>query len=97
MSDDVAAPDSVEGRLRAQGKHWSRATGEIVVGRHVQDILEGRLNQPRGRGAIAKVKSMGSDAKGRPGAMVDFGRGYVVGINISELSLVAVSGEERSS
>jgi len=46
--NDVAAADSIEGKLRSQGKHWVRTPGEITVGAYVEDIYEGRLNQPQG-------------------------------------------------
>ena len=89
-SSEVAAPDSVEGQLRSQGKHWVKATGEITAGVYVQDILEGRLDQPKGRGAIGKVVSVGAGDNGGQVAVVDFGRGCSVGISLSELSLVNV-------
>jgi len=47
------------------------------------------LDQPQGRGAIGKVTSVGT-SNGRQYAMVDFGRGYSVGIYFSELSAVNV-------
>ncbi len=87
------SPDSVEGQLRSQGKRWARASGEITVGAYVQDILEGRLDQPEGRGAIGKVVSISTGDNGVAAATVDFGRGYSVGINLSELSLVSVVPE----
>ena len=87
-SSEVAAADSVEGQLRSQGKHWVRTPGEITVGAYVQDILEGRLDQPKGRGAIGRVTSVSTGDHGAPLAIVDFGRGYSPGINLSELSLV---------
>lgn len=85
-SSEAAAADSVEGQLRSQGKHWVRAPGEITVGAYVQDILEGRLNQPQGRGAVGKVVSIALGEGSATAAQVDFGRGYVVGINLPELS-----------
>ena len=88
---EVAAPNSVEEKLRTQGKHWVRTTGTFAVGAYVEDIYEGRMNQPHGRGAIAKIVSLDSDANGVPGALVDFGRGCVEGLNLSELSLVQVN------
>jgi hypothetical protein len=85
------APDSVEGQLRAKGKHWTRSGGELNPGDYVEDILVGRLNQPAGRGDIAKVLSV-SRGKGsggeRPAAFVDFGRGHSVGIFTTELSRI---------
>ncbi|MGP8201888.1 MAG: hypothetical protein ACLQU4_20550 [Limisphaerales bacterium] len=87
-SSEAAAADSVEGQLKAQGKHWVKTTGEFAVGSYVQDILEGRTNQPRGRGAIGKVLSLGPNDSGDPCAQVDFGRGCVKGIMLRELSLI---------
>jgi hypothetical protein len=87
---DVAAPDSVEGQLRSGGKRWERTRGEISVGSYVEDVLQGRLEQPAGRGAIGKVVSIYVDEQGRAVAKVDFGRGWVVGIFPSELALVRV-------
>ncbi|MDB5259155.1 MAG: peptidase [Candidatus Taylorbacteria bacterium] len=89
-STDPAASDSVEGQLRAQGKTWTKSYGTIIAGSYVQDILEGRLDQPRGRGAIGKVTSVSYNANGQLDATVDFGRGYSVGIHASELSLLSV-------
>lgn len=94
-SEQVAAADSVEGQLRSQKKHWAQTTGEITAGAYVQDILEPRMNQPKGRGAIGKVLSVSTGDTGVEAAKVDFGRGYSVGINLSELSLVEiVSGDK---
>ena len=87
-SSEAAAADSVEGQLRSQGKHWFRTTGEITVGAYVQDILEGRLGQPRGRGAIGKVVSIAPGEGNETAAQVDFGRGYIAGIILPELSLI---------
>lgn len=89
-SSQVAAADSVEGRLRSHGKRWVRTPGEITSGAYVQDMLEGRLNQPEGRGAIGKVLSVSRGDNNQLVALVDFGRGYWVGIAESELSLVSV-------
>ncbi|MGA2501799.1 MAG: hypothetical protein ABSH20_29000 [Tepidisphaeraceae bacterium] len=87
-SNQVAAADSMEGRLRSQGSRWGRVAGKIGVGDHVQDMLEGRLGQPQGRGAIGKVLAINKGENDRLVAEVDFGRDYVVGIQASELSLV---------
>ena len=87
-SAETAAADSVEGQLRSQGKHWVRTTGEITAGAYVEDTLEGRMDQPPGRGGIAKVLSVNPGEGDAIAAQVDFGRGYVVGVNLSELSLV---------
>jgi hypothetical protein len=90
-SREVAAADSVQGRLQSQGKQWVRTTGEIAVGAYVQDLLEGRLDQPKGRGAIGKVVSISKGNNNAQVAVVDFGRDYSVGISLSELSLVNVT------
>ena len=90
-STEPAAKNSVEGKLRDSGQRWERTSGEITVGSYVKDILEGRFDQPEGRGAIGKVVSLipaGTD--GEPGAEVDFGRDYSVPINLSELAPVRV-------
>ena len=89
-SGQIAAANSVEGQLRSNGKKWIETTGEIRTGSYVQDLLEGRLNQPEGRGAIGKVISVRNADNGQPVALVDFGRGYQVPIQESELSLVKV-------
>ena len=81
---------SVEEQLQAQGKRWEQTPGEIAVGVYVQDILEGRLGQPEGRGAIGKVLSIVKGDDGTPAAMVDFGGGYTAGIYLSELALLKV-------
>jgi hypothetical protein len=88
---EPAAPDSIEGQLRATGKHWSRTAGELNPGDYAEDILWGRLNQPPGRGDIGRVVSVarGSATNGsKPAATVDFGRGYTAGIFLSELSAI---------
>ena len=87
---DVAAADYVEGQLRAEGKRWKRTRGEIGVGSYVEDILQGRLEQPAGRGAVGKVVSIYVDEQGRAVAKVDFGHGWVVGIFPSQLALVCI-------
>ena len=87
---DVAAPDSAEGELWAQGKQWVPATGEIAAGAWVEDQLDGRHGQPEGRGAVGKVIAIGTGDNQRQVATVDFGRGYTVGIDLSELSPVRV-------
>ncbi len=89
-SSQVAADDSVEGELKAQGKKWTKAEGQITVGSYVQDTLEGRLNQPKGRGAIGRVTALSSGKDGPQEALVDFGRGYRVPMKLSELSLVNI-------
>jgi len=85
---DVPAADSVEGKLRSEGKTWERRAGEPEIGGYVQDILEGRLGQPQGRGSIGKVLAIGPNNDGNPCASVDFGRGYVAGIMFRELSRI---------
>jgi hypothetical protein len=87
---DVVAADSAEGSLWAQGNQWVPATGEIGVGAWVEDRLDGRHDQPEGRGAIGKVISISPGDNQRPVAVVDFGRGHTVGINVSEISPVSV-------
>jgi hypothetical protein len=77
--------------LRAQGKQWTSAPGQITAGDLVEDILDGRHDQPEGRGAIGKVISVSMDENKSPGAMVDFGRGYTVGISLAELSKVSLA------
>lgn len=89
-SSQAAAADSIEGQLRAQGKRWEKTAGDIKAGAYVQDTLEGRLNQPEGRGAIGKVVSVSTDNNGQQVATVDFGRKYSVPISFSELSLVNI-------
>jgi hypothetical protein len=89
-SSQAAAADSVEGQLRASGKKWVKTSGEIKAGDYVRDVLEGRLGQPEGRGAIAKVISVSKGNNGQLVALLDFGHGYQVGIQESELSLVSV-------
>jgi hypothetical protein len=93
-SSEVAAVDSVEGQLRSQGKRWVQTTGVITEGAYVQDTLEGRLGQPKGRGAIGKLVSISTGNDGVQAAVVDFGRGFAPGINLSELSLVSVVAGE---
>jgi hypothetical protein len=88
MAPDIPGADSIEGKLLAEGKNWERTVGQPIAGGYVQDILVGRLNQPKGRGRIGTVVAMTADAEGRPVATVDFGHGYVVGISTSELSPV---------
>jgi hypothetical protein len=85
-----AAAGSVEAKLRRQGKHWVRAEGEIAPGAYVEDLLAGRANQPAGRGDLGKVVSLASGDDGQRDALVDFGRGYSVGIHLSELALVRI-------
>jgi hypothetical protein len=88
---NVAAPDSIEEKLRSQGKHWVPTGEEITVGSYVLDHYEGRLNQPIGRGAIGKVIAVSED-NGQPrAATVDFGRGFVVGVLFSELTPVQIT------
>jgi hypothetical protein len=91
---EVAAADSIEGQLRADGKRWEMAPGPIVEGVFVQDTLEGRLNQPKGRGCLGKVVSMEPFGDGRLRATVDFGRGFLEAIFTSELSPIHFVGPE---
>jgi hypothetical protein len=65
------------------------------VGTYVKDALEGRLNQPAGRGAIGRVVAVSPDDKPPRAASVDFGRGYVTGIDFRELTIVAVTPRKQ--
>jgi hypothetical protein len=87
---DFPAGDSIEGQLQADGKRWERIEAQPVVGGYVQDILIGRAGQPKGRGNVGKVVSLGVSDTGRPGATVDFGRGCTEGIMLSELSTLRI-------
>jgi hypothetical protein len=88
-SQPVAA-DSVEGQLRSHGKRWVRSNEPITIGSYVEDILDPRLNQPTGRGAVGKVLAISPPNGGPVAADVDFGRGYVTGIDVRELAAVTV-------
>lgn len=87
VPDDDAIPSNENGEehLRRQGKTWLPAQGQIVQGAYVQDILKGRLDQPANRGQIGKIKLINGNA-----AMVDFGRCYVVGIDLREMAPVDI-------
>jgi hypothetical protein len=89
-SSEQAAPDSLEAKLKAQGKRWKPVEGDITIGAYVQDILEGRLDQPAGRGAVGKVLALDEGSDSVVAAKVDFGRGYSASIRLSELSLIKV-------
>jgi len=91
---DVPAADSVEGKLRAEGKRWERTEGQPAPGGYVQDILPGRANQPNGRGDIGKVLSVSANDSGAPCAVVDFGHGFTTGIMFSELAPLRLVGPE---
>jgi hypothetical protein len=78
------AADSVEGQVRAGGKSWERTQDPVQSGIYVEDILQGRLNQPQGRGALGKVTATDVFI-GLDHAWVDFGRGCVEHIRVSEL------------
>ena len=93
---DMAAPDSVEGQLRAEGKRWERTSDAIQAGAYVQDIKQDRLNQPKGRGTIGKVLSV-DEYLGAPHSWVDFGRGYVLHIRMSELATIRIVAPEMPS
>jgi hypothetical protein len=84
MTFKPALPDSTEGLLKAQGKKWVPAPGDVRVGGYVEDTLFGRLDQPEGRGMIAKVISM-DEYIGMEHAWVDFGHGWLSHIRTSEL------------
>jgi hypothetical protein len=94
VAPDFPAADSVEGKLRIEGKIWERINGPPIAGGYVQDILQGRAGQPRGRGSLGMVLSMAANPEGRPVATVDFGHGYVVGIDASELAPVRLVGPD---
>ena len=94
FAPDVPAPDSIEGKLRAEGKMWERSNGQPIAGGYVLDILQGRTDQPKGRGRLGMVLSMAANPEGRPVATVDFGHGYVVGISTAELSPVRLVGTD---
>ncbi len=89
-SSQVAGKGLLEAKLRDLEWSWVLTDGAIERKSYVQDILEGRLGQPEGRGAIAKVVSLGISTDGQPYAIVDFGRGYTVGIFLRELSLIEI-------
>lgn len=89
-SSQIAALGSIEAQLRSDGMHWTQSPGEICLGAYVQDILEGRLNQPGGRGAIGRVTFVYAADNHKPLAVVDFGRGYSAIIYFSELSCVSI-------
>jgi len=91
FSSEVASVNTVEGQLHSQGKTWSKTPSEITVGCYVQDILEGRLDQPKGRGAIGKVTDLMTGSDNIPAAKVDFGNDYSVAIRLSELSRVRIT------
>jgi outer membrane murein-binding lipoprotein Lpp len=91
---DIPAGDSVEGKLQAEGKSWERAQGQPAPGGYVLDIMDGRLNQPKGRGRIGMVVSVAADESDRPVATVDFGRGFIVGISGGELAPVRILAPE---
>jgi hypothetical protein len=86
---DLAAPDSMEGQLRSEGKSWVRSQGPIEAGNYVQDLLQGRLDQPAGRGIIAKVLTV-DQYIGMEHAWVDFGRSCIEHIRASELCPVRI-------
>ncbi len=91
---DVPAPDSVEGKLKADGKIWERADGQPMPGGYVLDILNGRADQPKGRGRVGVVLSMVVNADGGSCALVDFGHGYIVGIATAELAPLRLVGPD---
>jgi hypothetical protein len=94
VAPDVPAADSVEGKLLAEGKNWERAQGQLVAGGYVMDVMEGRLNQPKGRGRIGIAVSVAANEAGRPVATVDFGHGYIIGIAGGELAPVRILAPE---
>jgi hypothetical protein len=84
---DVASGESVEERIRREGNIWTESDGPITTGSYVEDTVEGRRNQPEGRGRIGKVLSI--DRRSHR-AMVDFGRDYVVGIRLDDLTPISL-------
>jgi hypothetical protein len=91
---DVPAADSIESKLLSEGKSWERTPGQLVAGGYVLDTMEGRLNQPKGRGRIRIAVSVAANEAGRPVASVDFGHGYIVGISGGELAPVRILAPE---
>jgi len=83
---DVAAADSIEGQFKGEGRRWEKTPGPILTGIYVQDLLEGRMNMPKGRGHVGKVVKTMTDAEGREHATVSFGRGFSTTIFFTELS-----------
>jgi hypothetical protein len=92
---EPAAPGSIEHKLREHGKSWVRIQGQLEPGCYVEDILKGRLGQPKGRGDIGQVVFLSKNESGRPCATVDFGRGYKAGIDERELALVKIIPEDK--
>ena len=89
-SSQIAGKGTLEAKLLQRNWSWIKTSAAIEIDSFVQDILEGRLGQPEGRGAIGKVESLGVGENGRRYAIVDFGRGYIVGIFLAELSVVEI-------
>jgi hypothetical protein len=88
---EPAALGSIEYSLTSSNYTWFQVPGTITNGTYVIDLLTNRLNQPAGRGALGIVSSTAWDADyNQMAAMVDFGRGYSVGIVFSELSAVDI-------
>jgi hypothetical protein len=84
-------PDQcMEDFLKAHHRAFQKTPAKIVVGEFVFDTLAGRSNQPKDRGNIGQVLKVGQDNAGNPGAEINFGHGYMVGIMFSELSAVSV-------
>ncbi|HTA29037.1 MAG TPA: hypothetical protein VK731_01055, partial [Candidatus Cybelea sp.] len=63
-------------------------------GGYVLDVLNGRADQPKGRGRVGVVLSMVANANGGSCALVDFGHGYIVGISTGELAPVRLVGPD---
>ena len=88
---EPALPGSVEYWLTSNNYSWVRTSDAITVGSYVEDLLSGRWDQPVGRGEIGIVTAVGWDADyNTMAAMVDFWRGYSVGIVFPELSAVEI-------
>jgi len=90
---DIPAADSIEGKLRSEGKGWECTRGELVVGAYVEDSLEESIGQPKGRGRVGIVLSLGTNTAGRAIAGVDYGHGYYLGAYTSELCPLRFNSE----
>jgi len=95
MPADVAAADSFEGKLRAEGRQWKRTQGPIVVGSYVEDVFKERAGQPKGRGWIGKVTALSIDGDGIRYASVDFGRVNLGFIRQTELAPIDFEVDAR--
>ena len=88
---EPALPGSIEYSLTTNNLTWFQTSDPITIGTYVEDLLTDRLNQPDGRGSIGIVTETGWDPDyNTMAAIVDFGRGYSVGIVFPELSAVQI-------